>query len=82
MNTIILIPQSNTSTQTMIYPIRTFLVRCDRCEAELETNAASLEAVRETAERNGWLITDKGDWLKERHYCPKCKEEIYDRKND
>lgn len=22
------------------------------------------------------------NWLKERHYCPKCKEEIYDRKDD
>lgn len=66
----------------MIYKEVTHYIRCDRCGTVLKTNATSLEIDRETAERNGWLITDKGDWLRERHYCPKCKEEIYDRKND
>ena len=55
----------------------THIIRCDRCgKAVLKTNAASLEIARETAERNGWQIINKGDWLKERHYCPKCKEEL------
>lgn len=63
----------------MIYKEVIHYIRCDRCgKAVLKTTAGSFE----NAERNGWLITDKGDWLKERHYCPKCKEEIYDRKND
>lgn len=59
----------------MIYKEITHIIRCDRCgKAVLKTIAASFEIARESAERNGWLITDKGDWLKERHYCPKCKE--------
>lgn len=67
----------------MIYKEVIHYIRCDRCgKAVLKTNAASFEVARETAERKGWLIINKGDWLKERHYCPKCKEEIHDRKND
>lgn len=67
----------------MIYTETIRYIRCDRCgKAVLKTNAASLEIARETAERNGWQIINKCDWRKERHYCPKCKEEIYDRKDD
>lgn len=74
MSSIILISQSN--TQTMIYPIRTIIVQCDHCKAQLKTNAASEQIAREVAESKGWLITNKGDWLKERHYCPNCKEAL------
>ncbi len=58
----------------MIYSEKIIYVRCDRCRAVLKTNAADAVIARETAERKGWFITDKGDWLKERHYCPKCKK--------
>lgn len=61
----------------MIYTETIHYIGCDRCgKAVLKTNAASFEVARYTAERKGWLIINKGDWLKERHYCPKCKEEI------
>lgn len=58
----------------MIYREITHTIRCDNCGKTTETNAASFEAAREAAERQGWAIISKGDWLRERHYCPKCKE--------
>lgn len=58
----------------MIYTQRIIIVQCDRCKEQLETNSASEKIASETAEYIGWLITNKGDWLKERHYCPKCKK--------
>ena len=66
----------------MIYKEVTHYIRCDRCgRMTLKTDAASFEVARETAELQGWVITDKGDWLKERHYCPECKEKEQGRDN-
>ena len=56
----------------MIFTIHIKVVKCDRCGGWIETNAATDRIAIETAERNGWVIADKGDWLRERHYCPHC----------
>lgn len=74
MKPLILIPQSNTPTQiqTMISTFRVIVVKCDRCGKMLVTNASTEQMAKDTAERNGWLIADKGNWLSERHYCPDC----------
>ena len=56
----------------MIFTIHIKVVKCDRFGGWIETNAATDRIAIETAERNGWVIADKGDWLRERHYCPHC----------
>lgn len=56
----------------MIFTLHIKVVKCDRCGKRLETNAATDQIANETAERNGWLIADKGNWLRERHYCQDC----------
>ena len=70
---LILISQTNTPTQTMLYPEHFRAVQCDRCGRRMTTIAETDEIAKETAVRNGWLIADRGDWLKERHYCPDCR---------
>ena len=57
----------------MIYTQTIRIIRCDRCGLRKETNAANKYIAIESAEREGWLITDKGDWLRERHYCLDCR---------
>lgn len=58
----------------MIYTETIRYIRCDKCGKVLKTNAANNEVTKEAAERAGWLITNKGDYLTERHYCEECAD--------
>lgn len=62
----------------MIYSQTRYYVRCDECGETIETNAANEKIACETAQREGWNITEL-DYrprvpMNYMCTCPKCKE--------
>lgn len=49
---------------------RVLAVSCDRCYAEILTDAAIARIAKETAASNGWMVTDHLD------FCPDCAKRM------